>query len=107
MQMSESQPKKPRRRPADPSDQPMTFLPQGNPSARRAYLCAIIGILPGLGLLLGPFALFFGFFGYRFAKRDTESRGIGHALLSMILGVLETVFNALGVYFLGRYLEWF
>lgn len=105
--MSEPKPaKKPRKRPPDPSDAPVTFLPPGNPNARRAYLCAVVGIVPPLGLLLGPFALVFGYLGFRFAKTDPESRGLGHAFLSMILGLLETIFGVLGAYFLARHFEW-
>lgn len=105
--MSQPQPpKKPRRRAPDPTEVPVTFLPQGNPNARRAYLCAILGLIPVLGLLLGPFAVLFGIFGFRFAKKDPDSRGIGHAFLSMILGLLETIFNGLGVFFLARHFEW-
>lgn len=106
--MSEPQlaPKKPRRRPPDPSDAPFTFLPIGNPHARRAYLCAVIGICPPFGLILGPLALVFGIFGFQFARKDPESKGLGHAALSILLGVLETIFSSLGAYFLAQHFGW-
>ncbi len=107
--MSGSTPPDPRRRRTrseDKSELPVTFLPQGNPNARRAYLCAVIGLIPGCGLLLGLPAIIFGRLGYRAGKVDPNSRGIGHAYVSMLLGGLEIAVNSIGLWLIGSHLEW-
>jgi hypothetical protein len=85
-----------RRRKNDRSEVPVSFLPDGNPHARRAYLCAVVGLVPGLGLVLGPLAVVFGVLGRRAALRDEFRRGLGHAYVSRILGAFEFVFGAAG-----------
>jgi hypothetical protein len=85
-----------RRRKDDRSEVPVSFLPEGNPNARRAYLCAVLGLIPGLGLLLGPPAVVFGILGRQAALRDEHHRGLGHAYVSRLLGGVEFVCNAAG-----------
>ena len=85
-----------RRRKNDRSEVPVSFLPEGNPNARRAYLCAVFGLIPGLGLLLGPPAIVFGILGRRAALRDEFRRGLGHAYVSRLLGAIEFTFGAAG-----------
>src|SRR5215210_4609868 len=85
-----------RRRKNDRSEVPVSFLPDGNPHARRAYLCAVVGLIPGLGVLLGPLAVVFGVLGRRAALRDEFRRGLGHAYVSRLVGALEFVFGAAG-----------
>ena len=99
-------PKRPRKRNDDRNDIPASVFPEGNPHARRAYLCALLGIIPIVGLFTGPFAVLFGWLGYRVAKTLPNQKTIGHAVVSMLLGVLEMIFNSLGVYFLARGLNW-
>ena len=86
-----------RRRKNDRSEVPVSFLPEGNPNARRAYLCAVIGLIPGLGLFLGPPAIVFGILGRRAALRDEHHRGLGHAYVSRLIGGVEFVCNLAGV----------
>jgi hypothetical protein len=86
-----------RRRKNDRSEIPVSFLPDGNPNARRAYLCVIIGLIPGLGLLFGPPAVLFGILGHRAARRDEFHRGLGHAYISRLLGAIEFVCNVAGL----------
>jgi hypothetical protein len=94
-----------RKRP-DRSETPVSFLPEGNPRARTAYICALIGLIPGLGLFFGPPAFILGRLGYATAKKDLETKGIGHAYASMILGIAETVLSAVGLALIARGLEW-
>ena len=91
-----------RRRKNDRSEVPVSFLPDGNPNARRAYLCAVVGLIPGLGLLLGPPAIVFGILGRRAALRDEFRRGLGHAYVSRVLGAVEIIFGAAGWACLAR-----
>ena len=86
-----------RRRKNDRSEVPVSFLPEGNPNARRAYLCAVIGLIPGLGLFLGLPAIVFGILGRRAALRDEHHRGLGHAYVSRLIGGVEFVCNLAGV----------
>jgi hypothetical protein len=102
-----SKPEANRRRKNDRSQVPVSFLPQGNPAARRAYLFAVFGLIPGLGLLCGPFALVYGILGGRAARRDEHGRGRGHALVSRLLGGGEVVFSAGGYACLARWLDLF
>ena len=95
-----------RRRKNDRSEVPVSFLPEGNPHARRAYLCAVIGLIPGLGLLLGPPAVVFGMLGRRAALRDEFRSGLGHAYVSRVLGAIEFVFGVAGWACLLKALDW-
>lgn len=85
-----------RRRKNDRSEIPVSFLPEGNPPARRAYICALLGLLPGLGLVFGPFAIGFSVAGLRTAAADEFHRGRSHSKISRLLGLLEVVSNAAG-----------
>jgi hypothetical protein len=86
----------PRRRQNDRSEIPVSFLPEGNPAARRGYLFALVGLIPGLGLFCGLPALVFGILGGRAARRDEFERGMGHAYFSRLAGTIEFVCNATG-----------
>ena len=86
-----------RRRKDDRSEVPVSFLPLGNPNARRAYVCAVLGLIPGLGLVLGVPAVIFGILGRRAALRDEHHRGLGHAYVSRLVGGVEFVCNAAGL----------
>jgi hypothetical protein len=95
-----------RRRKNDRSEVPVSFLPAGNPHARRAYLCAVVGLVPGLGLLLGPLAFVFGVLGRRAALRDEFRRGLGHAYVSRVVGAVEFIVGAAGWACLARAVGW-
>jgi hypothetical protein len=86
-----------RRRKDDRSEVPVSFLPLGNPNARRAYVCAVLGLIPGFGLVLGVPAVIFGILGRRAALRDEHHRGLGHAYVSRLVGGVEFVCNAAGL----------
>ena len=96
-----------RRRRNDRSEAPVSFLPEGNPAARRAYLFALAGLAPGLGIICGPLATVFGIVGLRAAERDKDKRGRGHAFLSRLLGPIEFVCNAAGLACLAHALNYF
>jgi hypothetical protein len=95
-----------RRRKNDRSEAPVSFLPEGNPFARRAYLCAVFGLVPGLGLLLGLPAVVFGIMGRRAALSDEMHCGLGHAYVSRLVGAVEFVCNSLGAVCLARAAGW-
>ncbi|HKB05112.1 MAG TPA: hypothetical protein VKD90_23005 [Gemmataceae bacterium] len=95
-----------RRRKNDRSEIPVSFLPEGNQTARRAYVCALLGLIPGLGPFFGPPAILLGLLGARAARRDEQKRGLGHAWASCILGEVELVSGAAGWLCLGHGLGW-
>jgi hypothetical protein len=94
------------RKRADRNEVHSTFLPQSNPRARCAYICAILGLIPIAGLLLGPFAILFGWVGYRAAKTEPASDGLGHAVVSIVLGALEFLTNGAGLVLLAIHYGW-
>jgi hypothetical protein len=96
-----------RRRKNDRSEVPVSFLPEGNSNARRAYLFALLGLIPGLGILLGPPAVALGMLGARAAGRDEQRRGLGHAWASCALGEVEFVCGLAGWACLAKGLGWF
>jgi hypothetical protein len=98
-------PAKIRKRP-DRHETSISFLPRSNRRARCAYICAIFGLVPILGLLFGPFAVILGLVGYRVAKNEPASDGLGHAFVSMLLGGLEFLTNTAGLLLLAIHYRW-
>jgi len=94
------------RRKNDRSEIPVSFLPEGNPTACKAYICAVIGLIPGLGLLFGPPAIILGFLGRRAALKDEHHRGKGHAYVSRLVGGVELVCNLAGAIVLATAAGW-
>jgi hypothetical protein len=102
-----SKPEAGRRRKNDRSEIPVSFLPSGNPAARRAYLFTVFGLIPGLGILCGPPAVFFGILGGRAARRDEHGRGKGHSFVSRLVGSIEFLSGLAGLACLARAFELF
>lgn len=98
--------RKKRKRPPDQSEQPPNFLPRHNPSARVAYVCVILGLIPVLGVVMGLPALVYGILGRRKARRDEKADGLGHSVVSIYLGLAEIIFNGLGIWLIGRHYGW-
>jgi hypothetical protein len=73
------------------------FQPPNNHRAVAAYRCAVYGIIPVAGLLLGPVAVGLGILGWRHYRNNPDDRGGGHAAAGMILGSLELLLNGLGL----------
>lgn len=68
-----------------------------NRAAVLAYRCAVIGLVPGAGLALGGVAIVLGVVGRRRFYADPESRGLGHAVAAIALGILEVLTNGAGL----------
>lgn len=84
----------------------MSFLPEGNLAACWAYVCALIGLIPGLGLVFGLPAIVFGTIGRRTALRHPERPGLGHAYVSRLVGAVELVCSVGGLLCLGKANGW-
>lgn len=86
---------RPRRRPRHDNEEQgdMTggLIPYKNGAALAAYYLGVFGLIPGLGMLLGPLALIFGFLGFRFGRAHPKAGGLAHAIVGILLGTLIVV----------------
>jgi hypothetical protein len=71
-----------------------------NPSALAAYRCAVYGLIPLAGLILGPAAVTLGILGWRHFRLHPDDKGLGHAATGIILGLLELLTNCVGLTFI-------
>jgi len=93
--------RKPRRRGlASESQTPFsTQSDTRHPLALMAYRCAVFGLIPFLGLLLGPAALVLGILAWRRVKGN-PTQGSGAARAAMVLGSLVMLTNWTGLAFM-------
>jgi hypothetical protein len=70
-----------------------TIIPYTNPKALSAYYCGIFALIPGVGALLGLFALVLGIIGLRTVRRNPQAKGTGHAVAGIVLGVVTLLVN--------------
>src|SRR5262245_19703571 len=83
-----------------PEDLVSPFSPDIEPSNRpafRAYQFGWYGLVPGLGLLLGPLALAGGLLALRRGRSDPEFTAAHAAVAAIILGALISVCNWAGL----------
>ena len=72
-----------------------------NASALTAYRYAVYGLIPIVGLILGPAAIVLGIYGLRYYRTAPLDHSIGHARAAIILGLLELLTNAIGLTLIG------
>jgi hypothetical protein len=70
-----------------------TFIPYKNPKSLVAYYCGVFGLIPCLGLILGPIALIFGILAWKYSNRHPTAGGLGHAITGVILGTVTSLLN--------------
>jgi hypothetical protein len=68
-----------------------TLIPYKNGLALGAYYCGVFGLIPILGIILGPSAIVLGILGLRYSRKNPKAKGGGHAITGIILGGLSTV----------------
>ena len=73
------------------------FVPPRNGRALIGYYFAIASLIPILGVVLGPIAVFNGVEGIRHARQFPEHGGGAHGIVAVTLGSLTTVANLLGL----------
>lgn len=83
----------------DDYDPIVGLIPHDNLVAFNAYRCAVFGLIPVLGLLLGPAAVVLGIIGLRRMTAKDRGKGLGHARAGIILGLAELVTNGAGLVF--------
>jgi hypothetical protein len=70
-----------------------TVIPYKNPKALIAYYLGIFGLIPCLGLILGPAAIVLGILGLRYKASFPRAKGTAHAIVGIVLGSLVTLAN--------------
>jgi hypothetical protein len=91
--------RRPRRRGvAEESDSP--FGPVGNGPNRRAlvaYRCAVVGLIPFVGLFAGPTAVALGAYAWVHDEKDAGFSAGGPLRAALLLGALTTLTNGIGL----------
>jgi hypothetical protein len=79
-------------------DSPISGRPAGpNRAALRAYRLAVLALVPGLGLLLGPLAAALGLRAHYRARANPDFTGHAFVRAAVVLGVLVGVTNWVGL----------
>jgi hypothetical protein len=80
---------RPRRRRDDDEEGDTTggLIPYKNRPALIGYYCGFLGLLPVLGLVLGPAAVVLGIMGLARARANPRVHGTAHAVVAIILGL--------------------
>src|SRR5262249_55485707 len=89
---------KPRRRPVVESTTP--FSPEAEARGRlalRAYRLSLFGLIPFVGLVLGPLAALLGTIAHQRGKSEPAFKGQAPALAAIVLGLLVALTNWVGV----------
>jgi hypothetical protein len=86
---------RPRRRPRSRREGDATggFIPYTNPKALVAYYTGVFGLISCF-ILLGIFGLvpiIFGFLALKYARENPEAGGKVHAIVGIVLGILEVL----------------
>lgn len=102
-----SKPRRARRR--DPDDEDRDFgdtTPYKNMSALYGFRLGVIGLVPVLGLILGPLAIVFSAIAIYRYRRDNSVGGYSQSHAGLVLGLLDTTCNAIGIYLIARGMSW-
>src|SRR5262245_51057804 len=83
---TKSPPAKPRKQGGDGF---ATVVPYRNGAALVAYYLGVFGLIPGVGFVLGPVAFIFGIVGLIKARKNAKAHGTGHAIIGIILGLID------------------
>jgi hypothetical protein len=80
--------------------------PRQNPLAQHAYRLSWRGIIPPLGMLVGPVAVVLGVVALRRYWANPKVQGYAQARTAIILGLLETPSHIMGLYCIARHFGW-
>ncbi|HZY84832.1 MAG TPA: hypothetical protein VFE78_08370 [Gemmataceae bacterium] len=87
-----------RRNAVEDTDTPFSrYIDPANRPAVRAYRLAVLSMVPGLGLVLGPAALVLGAAARRRGKADPDFTARGPAAAAVLFGALTAVTNWAGL----------
>ncbi len=82
-----------RRRPHPDDDGTGGLIPYKNPKALAAYYCGVFGLISCF-LVLGIFGIVpivLGVKGLKYAKLHPEAKGQAHAIIGIVLGIIEVL----------------
>ena len=65
-----------------------TLIPYRNPTALAGYYVGFFSLIPGIGLLLAIAAIVLSILGIRHSTRHPEAKGMVHAVVGLVLGLL-------------------
>jgi hypothetical protein len=65
-----------------------TLIPYRNPKALIGYYMGFVALIPVLGVIFGPIAIILGILGVIYANRNPQAKGMVHAIVGIILGVI-------------------
>ena len=77
-----------RRDDEDEADATGGIIPYKNPKALTGYYLGFLSLLPVLGVVLGPVAIYLGIRGVQYASAHPRVRGKAHAIIGIVLGVI-------------------
>jgi len=87
-----------RRNGGDDTDTPFSrYIDPANRPAVRAYRLAVLSLVPGLGLLLGPAALVLGVAARRRGAANPDFTARGPAAAAVLFGAMTAVTNWAGL----------
>jgi hypothetical protein len=87
-----------RRSSVEDTDTPFSrHIDPANRPAVRAYRVAVLSMVPGLGLLLGPVAVVLGAAASRHGKADPDFTARGPAAAAVVFGAMTAVTNWAGL----------
>jgi hypothetical protein len=70
------------------------IVPYRNGMALASYYCGVFGLIPIIGLLLGPIAFILGILGFLYKRNHPNAHGTGHAIAGIILCFLDFAVTA-------------
>lgn len=77
-----------------PDTDPMgKIIPTANPKALTGYYVGCGSIIPCLGLVLGPIAIFLGVAGLKAARENPQLPGKAHAITGILAGTVGFLYN--------------
>jgi hypothetical protein len=88
---------RPRRRPVDDENALGESGPLVNRATRRALRCAVCGLIPLVGLVMGPVALVLGVLAYRTERAGPPVKGHSPALGVVTLATVILITNWAGL----------
>ena len=92
----DDRPRRRRRNDYEDGDATGGLIPYKNAMALAGYYCGVVGLLPVLGLVLGPLAIVFSILGLRHKSRHPAHGGTAHAVVGIVLGAFSALYNWLG-----------
>ncbi len=74
-----------------------TLIPYKNPTSLMAYYTGVFGLIPCLGLLLGPVAFILGIIGIVYSGKYPTAGGKGHSIAGIVLGIVDLLMQVVYV----------